>query len=390
MGEKQTTTNCHIIPKRYIKNFLNEDWKIFYADRYNWWEILEADKDFLFASKKNTYNYFDDKKKIINDEFENYLSEKEGRVSKIANKLLIQFNEWIQQEFFELNKNHKENIIQIFMLLYEKIFYHHMQNTFSKNEKQVAYEEDLWAVFSHLNWMTCSFYCLFHILLLDEFQRSLIYSKNGNFYFWDIPFHISSWWKYVQFPQIFNTHGASILFPLSKNFIIYIEYKKRNKNYLSLYSLESNNFKVWLYSDISERITVNCTDYIAWPDIKYLRYLLNNRNNFKRFGPDIIFYQKQYILPKESNFLKKEFEKFKNINYWLTKIHLMNIKNEFFEKFKSIDSEFSKPCNVENCIKILTWWDDDKIKKVLKEKRYIEIFRNSKENLMAINEHFEI
>lgn len=390
MNNCQTTNNCHIIPRRYIKNFLNEDWEIFYADKNNNRKIKKSDNKFSFASRKNTYNFYDENKKNINDEFEKYLSKKETRIARISNKLITQFNKLHEQKEFKLTRDNKENIIHIIMLLYEKIMYHHMQNTYSKNEIQVTNEEDLSIIFGYLITMIPYFYCLLHIFILDDFTRYLIYSKKWNFYFWDIPLHINSLWKNIEIQSFFNSPWSSIIFPISKNYIIFIEYKKKNKQYLPLYNLNSKIFMLNFNKDIWERININCNEYLACGDLKYLNYLIKNKENISKYRPDIIFEQKQNILPKENKGLQTSFEQIKNYNYWITKMHLMSIKREFISKYKAIDKEFSKPCDIEHCIKIITWWNKNKIREILNKKKYIEIFRDSENNIKAINNYFNV
>ncbi len=387
MNSVQITKDCHIIPKWYIRNFI-ENWNIYFASKENWWNIKLSDNKYSFASKNNIYNYSNNNN--INGEFETYLSWKETKVANISKKLINHFNKNIWNPYFGLKYDDKLNIIRIIMQLYEKILYYHLQYEFSKDNNWVIREENLGPIFWHMNVLMPHFYCLFLILLSNDFYRSIIYSKNNKFYLWDTAFHIDSWWKYKQRESFFNHHGSSIYFPLSKNYAIHIEYKKNNKTYLPFYDINIPNNKNKFYKELTERIAINSNEYIAWPNKNYLEFIIKNKCNIWKYKPDIYNEQENSSLHKEAKYLNFSIEEFKNINYWWTKLHLMYIKHEEFERYKAIDKNFYKPCKIEKHLKILTWFNEKQIKMILKERKYVEFFRNSKRNIDSIHENFKV
>lgn len=388
MSVEQITTNCHIIPIWYIKNF-SDEWKIFYANKNNLWNIKESDKKYLFAAKNNVYNYSNDISPIIN-EFENHFNKKETKASGISKKLITEINMWIKNWWFTFKKERKENTIRIFLLLFEKILYYNARNVLSINGSQIIKEDDLIGIFWHLNWTIPHFNCIFHILTTSDFYWSILYSKNGIFYFWDIPFHVNTCWGNIQREDFFKNYWSSILFPLSKNIIIGIEHIKKNKKYMPFYDIDNIKQNTWLIKEIMERISINCDEYIACSDKKTLESLIKRKKYIKNYQPDVYHNVLKTTLVQEIISIKNTISRYKAANRLFAKIGLKDMKDEFVSRYYIIDKEFSKPLKVEKYIEIITWWNKDKIRKTLKEKKYIEIFRNSKTNLAAINNYFKV
>ena len=303
LQEKQTTHKCHIIPKRYMRQF--KSWwnkpHIYYVDLNNLkWKPIFEDKDWdkcNYWYHEDAYNFLDFKWNIV-DWLEKYyakLEDNKGKSIRLLTKNLIQnIENWKNH----LDKNEKDSIIWIISIIYEKIAYYHFIRSLSTEEK-VVWEREYYYVTRLLIFFKIYWNCFLKILLNKKFKRTILYCKRPLFFFWDVPFHITTNWENSWLESFLKNRWSNIIFPLSKNFMIWIENNQDVWYWECCVHIQREDFLSWfnaiedketLKSAILNRCVLNFQEYVAWPNKKIIKKALKSKKHKNIYNKDVFIY----------------------------------------------------------------------------------------------------
>ena len=376
------THNCHIIPKRYMRGFAMEDWKIYYASLSNFKNIIITEKDWYncdYWFHRDSYNFKDNEWNII-DWLEWYFAIREDKKWKELHGLLKKLRSNIEK-WIKLSINDKKSVIRIISILYEKIVYYHYLFPLLK-WKEILNEE--WFYFINRLFISFKLYwwCFLKLLLTKKFKRIVLYSENPLFYFWDVPIHITTNWINNSLQDFILNEWSNLIFPLSKNFMIAIENRddehygecciEISEEFLKNYKDEDET-KESLKSAVLKRIILNSQEYVAWPNKRLLNEALLSLKEKNIYSRDVFIYttieKAGSIFKPILKFINEELELIdknileKDISNWITKNY--NI-------IKYIDKNLDEYKPIKYFSYIL-WLSESEILNIINNNRYEKI-----------------
>ena len=282
---------CHVLSDMYLRNFSDSNWKV-YVSRLTWNNFeqprLEETKNIGVISHLYNYKW----NNWVDNEYENYFAWREGDLSKKILRALNVIDITLQIPWsFLLNIEHKNNILALCLMLYEKVIYSFAHKYYHK--ERIINIIDYLALRFYVLDLKILVWTLLKLLLGNGFKRWIICDKNEGIFISDCPmhFHISKWDNNIK--SFLENIWSNFIFPLSKKYLLVIErpIDTHGKNIFiqidsKLLSHEDDDISnETIKNAVINRPIVNASKYVAWSNKQILQKAISEQVIYNQLYP---------------------------------------------------------------------------------------------------------